>query len=210
MSRFARMRQKTQVRLEHHTNNVTNFYTLTGLAAALAGLGLLLDNTAIIIGAMVLAPLIIPIISFSLAFLAFEIKRFFRALLHVILGSFFTVIIAYLLGTIAIIIEGQSIKITTEMFLRTDPNLLYFLVALFSGLAGAYSYARPKVLESLTGIAIAVAIVPPLAVSGLQLANGELAFAMSSLTLFFFNFAGICFGSILMFFILGFAKDIKK
>ncbi len=209
-SRISRLRNKTQKQLEQHTNKLLNFYTLTSLAGAVASLGLLLDNIAIIIGAMVLSPLIIPLIGFSLAIIALDLKRLVKSALAIILGTAVTIFVAYLLGKLAFLIEGVGVHITNEMFLRTEPNLFYFLVALFSGFAGAFSYAKPKVLESLTGIAIAVAVVPPLAVSGLSFALNQNSLAYDSFLLFLFNLAGICFGSILMFLLLGFGRDIEK
>jgi uncharacterized hydrophobic protein (TIGR00271 family) len=210
LSSGARLRNSTQRRLENYTNDLTTYYLMTALAASLASLGLLLDNTAIIIGAMLLAPLITPIIGFSLSLIVLRPKKLAHALFSISLGAIVTLLIAYLFGTLTIVIEGNTIPITNEMFVRTNPNLFYFLVALCSGLAGAYSYAKPKVLESVTAIAIAVAIVPPLAVSGLAFSFGENILASESFYLFLFNLAGICFGSIIMFLILGFSKDVLK
>lgn len=209
ISRIARLRKKTQLRLENYTNEVTEFYIMTSLASALASLGLIMDNTAIIIGAMVLSPLIVPIIEFSLALLAFDIERFIKSLINLIIASASTIIIAFLLGKLAILISGNTLSITNEMFVRTNPNIFYFLVAIFSGVAGAYGYSKPKILESLTSIAIAVAIVPPLAVSGLGFSIKEYSLAYESLILFLFNLSGIFFGSILLYVILGFGKDIE-
>ncbi len=97
-----------------------------------------------------------------------------------------------------------------EILSRTHSNLLFFLVALFSGMAGSYAYAKPKVLSSITGIAISVALVPPLAVTGLGIATQQLNLSQESFILYLFNLSGICFGSIIMFLILGFGKDIPK
>ena len=207
LSRIARLRLKTQKRLEAYTNDLHVYYTLTILAAALAALGLILNNTAIVIGAMVLAPLITPVIGLSLAVIAIDTGRAFKSLISVTIGSLVTLLVAILIGYLAVLVEGTTQLLTPEIFLRTDANIFYFLVALCSGVAGAYSYTKPQVLQSVTGIAIAVAVVPPLAVSGLSYVFANTQIAIDSFFLFLFNLAGIFFGSILLFLVIGFGKE---
>jgi len=205
----SRLRRKTERRLETHKSPGVNFYTLIGFASALATLGLLLDNAAVVIGAMLVAPLVTPVFGFSLSLMVLRVRRMFRSLVAIILGTFLAVVVSAIMGFFARVVQPDMVELTGEIVARAEPNLLFFFVALFSGGAGAYAYARPKLHASITGIAISVAIIPPLAVSGLGLALQEWFIFEQSLLLYAFNLVGICFGSIVMFFILGFGKDIE-
>lgn len=207
-SPFARLRRQTAKRLHVYTRPSINFFVLISLSAAIVSLGLLLDNASIVIGGMVVAPLITPIFGFSLHLILFHPKGMMRPLQSIFLGTIFAVVTAMIVGYIGLFIEGESVMIGQEILSRANSNLLFFLVALLSGMAGAYAYAKPEVLSSITGIAISVALVPPLAVTGLGFALGDVSLASESFVLYMFNLAGICFGSIMMFLILGFGKDL--
>jgi len=210
ISQAAHLRKKTERQLETHMPPSGSFFLLIALASAIAAIGLLLDDSAIIIGAMVVAPLVTPVFGFSLRILAFKIRLASVSLGFVFIGTILGIFVAAMIGYLVILIEGNTFSVTGEIISRTRPNILYFLVALFSGMAGAYAYSRPKILESITGIAISVAIIPPLAVAGIEVAAGEWSLVTQSLLLYFFNLAGIIFGSIIMFVVLGFGKEIKK
>lgn len=205
-----RLRKKTEKKLDEYSSPSVEFFVLIGLSAALAVAGLALDNTAVVIGAMVVAPLITPIFGFSLGLLVIRVRRITKSLLTTALGSIFAVVSATIVAKIIIALEGTGIVFTNEIVSRTEPNLLFFLVALFSGLAGAYAYAKPKLSERIAGIAIAVALVPPLAVIGIALAQELWSVAYQSMLLYLFNLAGIIFGSIIMFILVGFGKDIEN
>ncbi|MFH1286361.1 MAG: DUF389 domain-containing protein [Candidatus Magasanikbacteria bacterium] len=202
-----RIRMKTEIHLNNFSTPSINFFVLIGLASAIAALGLLLDNTAVVIGAMVVAPLVTPVFALALSILLLKIKRAGKALGVIFMGTVLAVFISTILGHLIILIEGEQFRMTSEIISRTKPNLLFFLVALCSGAAGAYAYGRPKIMESITGIAISVAVIPPLAVVGLEMAAKNYALASQSFLLYLLNLAGITFGSILMFLILGFGKE---
>ncbi len=205
-SHIDRLREKTARRLDAYTKEQSSFYFLIAAAAAIAAMGLLLNNASIIIGAMVVAPLITPVFGFSLGLILLRGQTIFRTLLAITLGSLLALLVAYTIGILSIFLEGTVFTVTNEMFTRTDPNIWYFLIAILSGMAGAFGYTRPQVVESITGIAISVAVIPPIAVTGLALSIGNDLLLWQSLFLYLFNLAGICFGSIIMFLILGFGK----
>jgi uncharacterized hydrophobic protein (TIGR00271 family) len=209
ISQAARLRKKTEFQLEKHTPPSGSFFLLTAIAAAIATLGLLLDNTAIIIGAMVVAPLVTPVFGFSLYLLAIQLRRAVISFALVLIGTVIGIAVAAVIGFIIIFIEGDVFSLTNEIIARAQPNLLFFLVALFSGMAGAYAYGRPSISASVTGIAISVAIIPPLAVSGIGIAAEKWDLATQSLLLYFLNLTGIIFGSLIVFIILGFGKEIE-
>ena len=156
---------------------------------------------------MVVAPLITPFFGFSLSLILFRMKSILETLGAIILGIFVAVGIAFVIGYITNFIYIGTFINTNEILSRTKPDILYFIVAILSGLVGSYAYARPSLSERIVGIAISAAIVPPLAVVGLSIAKMDMKLITSSSVLFLVNLLGICLGSILMFIILGFGKE---
>jgi len=203
-SSIQKLQTQTEARLKEHTSPSLDFFILIGLSSAIVSLGLLLDNTSVIIGGMVVAPLLTPIFGLSLRIILFRPLGMMSSLISIFLGSLCAIVLAMFVGYLVLLIEGKDLLLTSEILYRAAPNLLFFLVAFFSGLAGAYAYVKPEVLSSVTGIAISVALVPPLAVTGLGIAMNELSISTESFILFLLNFVGICLGSIFMFLILGF------
>jgi uncharacterized hydrophobic protein (TIGR00271 family) len=205
-SQVARIRRQTEKRLEEYTGTHANFFILIALASAIATLGLILDNTAVVIGAMVVAPLVTPVFGFSLSLIAIRFRQMFTSLFMLILGTLGAIAIATLLTYLVIFIEGETITLTSEIISRTHTNLLYLLVAFFSGIAGAYAYVKPDVLASLAGIAISVAVIPPLAVAGIGIGIENWSLVFGSVLLYIINLAGISFGSIVTFLSFGFGS----
>ncbi len=207
LSHKERLNRHTEKQLELYSRPSVDFFVLIAISASLATLGLALDNSAIIIGAMVVAPLVTPIFGFSLYLILFKPKGLGESLFSILTGTILSIFIAALFGFLILLINGQNALATTEILSRTKPDLLYFIIALLSGLAGAFAYVRPKLSERIIGIAISAAIIPPLSVMGLSIAIQNWTTLMASGFLFLLNFIGICFGSIIMFLILGFGKE---
>lgn len=210
LSPIVRIRHATQKRLVAVTPQSRDFYILISFSAALATLGLLMDNTAVVIGAMVVAPLVTPIFTFSLSLLVLEGTQLWRSCASILFGSLVAIAVAALLGWAVRVLLGTGIVLTPEILSRSKPDTLYFLVAILSGMVGSYAYARPKILEFVTGVAIAVAIIPPIAVIGIALSLGNTFLFQQSALLYVFNVCGICLGSMMMFVCLGFGKEIEK
>lgn len=206
----ARIRSHAGKQLEKYSSPSKDFFTLIILSSAIVSLGLILNNSAIIIGGMLVAPLITPIFGFSLNILILRFRELGKPLLSILLGTMSAVIISALIGYLANFIDGSSLKATNEIISRVQPDIFYFLVAFFSGLAGSYAYVSEKISASVTGIAISVALIPPLAVAGLSIAMQNWNHLESSLILYLLNLIGIFFGSIIMFIILGFGQDIEN
>jgi uncharacterized membrane protein len=95
--------------------------------------------------------------------------------------------------------------LTQEMQSRLNPNILDLMVAIISGIAGAYAHAKSEVAKSLAGVAIAVALVPPLSVTGIGIGWGDTEVIYGSFLLFLTNLAGITLAASLTFLILGFS-----
>lgn len=202
-----RIKKHTEKQLEFYSRPSIDFFILIAISASLATLGLALNNSAIIIGAMVVAPLVTPIFGFSLNLILLKPKGISESLFSILTGTIFAIFTATLVGFLILLVEGRGVLSTTEILSRTKPNLLYFIIALLSGLAGAFAYAKPKLSERIVGIAISAAIIPPLGVIGLSLAMQNWIMLYASGFLFLLNLVGICFGSIIMFLILGFGKE---
>ncbi len=176
-----------------------DFFVMISLAAIIATLGLLLSSPAVIIGGMLVAPLMSPIIGIALAISLGNIRLLRDAAESTIKGIFLAVVIAVFLASISPLAE-----VNDEILARTRPNLLDLVVALASGAAGAYAVSRKDVSAALPGVAIAAALVPPLGVIGIGLAMRRAEVAGGGLLLFSTNLVAITLAGAVNFLFLGF------
>jgi len=135
---------------------------------------------------MLVAPLMTPIFGIALALIRGDATLLGRAVRAEIVGVLLSVALALCFGFLI-----PELEATTEMISRTKPNLLDLLVAVFAGFAGAYALVDEHISPALPGVAIATAIVPPLANTGLCIALGAYYGALGSFLLFFANFLSI-------------------
>jgi uncharacterized hydrophobic protein (TIGR00271 family) len=176
-----------------------DFFVMIGLSAAIATFGLLQNSAAVIIGAMLVAPLMAAIFGLSLGIVRGDVRLLQRGASATLRGGALAITVAVLLTLI--IPEKQF---TVEISLRIRPILLDLGVALASGAAGAYALCRRDVSASLPGVAIAAALVPPLATVGIGLARLDGQVAGGSLLLFVTNLVAITGTGGLVFLWLGF------
>jgi len=148
------------------------FYFMLGLASVIATLGLLSNSAPTIIGAMIIAPLMAPIISLSYGMTTTDWPLIGRSVVMVVTGVLMVVVLAY----VATLTLGLRI-VGSEILSRSFPSLLDLGVAMASGAAAAFAYTRRSIMSTIAGVAIAVALVPPLAVTGIGLAQGAAASA---------------------------------
>ena len=168
------------------------FLVLTLAAGAIATLGLLANSSAVVIGAMLIAPWMLPLRAAAFAILQGRLLLVGRALLTLVIGISFTVVLSLLLGaSVGLPILGS------EVAARTQPNLLDLGVALVAGAIAAYASVSSKAISSLAGTAIAVALVPPVCAFGLLLANAQWSEALGAALLFAANLLGILSGGLL-------------
>lgn len=137
------------------------FWTMLVLAAVIATAGILGDSTATVIGAMIIAPLSTPIMGIALGIVTRERNR---AVLFVALGAVIVVLIGYLVALL--VPGGTDVAHNSQIAARTSPKLLDLGAAIATGLAGAVALARRDVAAVVPGVAIAISLVPPLAVVG--------------------------------------------
>jgi uncharacterized hydrophobic protein (TIGR00271 family) len=176
-----------------------DFYALILLASVVAILGLMQNSTAVIIGAMLVAPLMSPILAVSHGIVLGDIQSVTRAGESTIKGIVLAISVAI---AVSILIPAQPI--TREILSRTQPNLLDLLVALASGAAAAYSLSRKHLAAALPGVAIAVSLVPPLVVIGYGLGYGIYSIAGGAALLFLTNLSAIILAAAVVFMLLGF------
>ena len=162
-----------------------SYLLLTGLSAAIAMLGLLLSSPAVIIGAMLLSPLMGPIVLLGFSFWMLDWMATRRALASLALGFGLAFVVALLLTLASPLKEA-----TTEILARSRPTLFDLLVAIFSGIAGGYAVIRQRG-ETVIGVAIATALMPPVATIGFGVGVGEWRIAMGALLLFATNLVAI-------------------
>ncbi len=175
-----------------------NYFVLTVLSSIIATLGLLLDSAAVVIGAMLVAPLMSPILGLSLGMVLGDVR-----LIRLSIEAMFKGVALALLIAVAISIGSPFKNLTGEILARTQPTLLDLAVALASGMAGAYALAREEVSAALPGVAIAAALMPPLCVAGLGLSLGNPQVAGGAFLLFLANIAAISLAGVIIFLLLG-------
>ncbi len=182
-----------------------DFFVMIALAAGIAAFGLLLNSPAVIIGAMLVAPLMAAIMGLGLGMIHADTKLLGLAASATLRGVLLAISVGALIG---LIIPNKDP--TPEMLTRTAPNLLDLGVALVSGLAGAYALCRKDMSAALPGVAIAAALVPPLAVVGIGAAWMRPEIAGGALLLFVTNLITIASASALVFFLLGFRPQLQR
>ena len=182
-----------------------DFFIMMGLSALIATFGLLQSSSAVIIGAMLVAPLFTPLIALSMGIVLGNIRLLRTAIESAVKG------VAVAVGVATLITALSPLKMaTTEILARTQPNLFDLAVALASGAAGAYAVARKDVATSLPGVAIAAALVPPLSVIGVGLAMGDMDIAGGGTLLFATNMIAITFSGAITFLQLGFRPTSRR
>jgi len=181
------------------------YVVLMFLSTILATVGLYMNSGSVIIGAMLLAPLMAPIIALAMGVLRQDEPLIKRSVKKIIVGLFIA------LATSAFITWTLSYKpITAEMEGRLHPTLLDLSVAIVAGIAGAYTKSFREILQSLAGVAIAVALVPPLAVAGIGIGRFDLDFFAESFLLFATNLIGIVLAATFTFKLLGYSAAIRN
>ena len=188
------------VSIRENANITSVFITLMVLSVLIATTGLFQNSAPVIIGSMTLAPLMGPIISLALGISRADKTLINSSLITLGVGIFVALLFSFVY-TLFIPLD----ILTNEMESRVHPNTLDLMVAVFSGIAGAYANSKSEVAKSLAGVAIAVALVPPLSVTGIGIGWGDLDVIMGSFLLFMTNLVGITLAAALTFIVLGYS-----
>lgn len=188
-----------------------DYFILVILSGTIATLGLMTNSPAVIIGAMLLAPLMSPIITLGLSIVIGDTVLLRRSLITLVEGVLIS-------GGLAALITLFNSKmpfinfqqLSDEIMTRTHPSPLDLTIALAGGLAGAYALTRKNLSAALPGVAIATALMPPLCAVGIGVALGRWEVASGALLLFVTNAIAIAFASALVFFLRGFRPRLRE
>ena len=195
------------------------FFVLLLCAAIIATLGLISNSAAVVIGAMIVAPLMDPILSLAFALSISNNKLAKRSLLTVVIGVLTVITTSALLASLLDVSE-----VNREMTSRTAPNLIDLGIAVAAAVAGSFSMTRERLSNSLAGVAVAVALVPPLCVCGIGLSMGKEVVAVfgrgtvagitnqiseGSFLLFLANLIGITVASLFVFLVQRYGSILK-
>lgn len=183
-----------------------DFAALMVLATAIAGMGLLVNSGAVVIGAMLVAPLMMPLIGTGLSLVQGNWPLGKQAMDAIGRGFCFAFVLSVAMGFLA---RALDLGMTDQLRMRGEPNSLDLGIAFVSGIAASYCIARPKLSGALAGVAIAAALVPPIATVGIALALGRTGIALGAALLFGTNIVAIVLGAGLNFMLAGISGNHK-
>ncbi len=183
----------------------SSFYIMIFLASLIAAIGLIINNLAVIIGSMLIAPLLYPIIFLGMSVVLHNFNIITRTLL--ILGKI--IALGILIGFLSAILFAPFVEITETGIFQESAILPLFYIAISSGLAASFAITKKQMEEFLPGVAISIALLPPLINIGVSLGLGRFSFAIHSLQVFLINTFGVIFASIIIFSLMGFVAEKK-
>lgn len=182
--------------LENVTSNVSfrgaNLWILA-CAILIASVGLNVNSTAVIIGAMLISPLMGPIVGAGFALATFNFSLLKKSIKNLIIATIVSLAVSSLYFYLSPFKEAQS-----ELLARTSPNIYDVLIAFFGGVVGAISITRIEKGNPIPGVAIATALMPPLCTAGFGIATGNFAFVAGAFYLYTINCFFICISTFLI------------
>ncbi len=196
--------EQLQTELLDESTLSPTYLILTVGSCTIATLALISNSAAVIIGAMVIAPLMLPIRGLAYGALTGNVLLFRRGLIATVLGTLLSIGLAYSLD----LLVGIS-TFDTEVLSRSKPTLLDLGIAVAAGSISGYAKVKPKISGSLVGTAIAVALMPPICVIGLGLASANWSLSQGATLLYLTNLLGITLACMLTFVIMGYSP-IKR
>jgi len=183
-----------------------DFFLMVVLSCSIATMGLITNSPAVIIGAMLLAPLMSPLIAIGLAAMSGDSKLLGTAFTTILRGALLAVLLSFLITKINTLLPFISFQeLPTEIIARTNPSSTDLMIALAGGLAAAYAMTNPNLSAALPGVAIATALMPPLCTIGIGISIGRWDVAGGASLLFLTNAVTIAFAATLVFFLRGFS-----
>jgi uncharacterized hydrophobic protein (TIGR00271 family) len=204
-------RGEVQVMLRQQSKPNFDYFLLVFLSCTIATLGLLVDSAAVIIGAMLVAPLMSPIIGLGLSSITGDEKLLRESAMSLLSGALLAVVLATVITLGNGLLPFATLQeLPGEVLSRTRPSPIDLGIALAGGVAAAYAIAQPHISAALPGVAIATALMPPLCAAGVGIALGLMDVALGALLLFVTNSVAIAFASTLVFFALGFSPRLSE
>ncbi|MEH2450131.1 TIGR00341 family protein [Nostoc sp.] len=195
----SQLKQLLDELLSESTPDSTYLILIIG-SCAIATFGLLANSTAVIIGAMIIAPLMLPIRGLAFGALIGNFNLFRQGVIAVLLGTFLALLISCSIGWLVNLPSFGS-----EVLSRSKPNLLDLGIAVAAGGISGYAKVNSKISTSLAGTAIAVALMPPICVIGLGLAKSDWSLSLGATLLYLTNLLGISLACMLTFLYTGYS-----
>ena len=195
---------EVRVRIEANALPSKMYFIMNILSAIIASYGLVTNSAAVVIGAMLVAMMLGPITGVALAIIDHRMPLLRKSLITVFLGISLVVLVGFIVGWL-----HKDQPLTAEILSRTQPTSMDLMIALAGGTAGAYAMVSPHLSVAVVGVAVATALVPPLAASGILFANGELQLGFGALLLAMTNILAIQFTNALVLWVLGFRRLVK-
>jgi uncharacterized hydrophobic protein (TIGR00271 family) len=170
-------------------NRLTRFWILLILASVIASAGVLADSTATVIGAMIVAPMMLPIQGTMLSVVLADRTNLLRSIALMLTGALAAIGVGFVVGLLAVypVVAATNSQVAG----RVSPGLIDLLAALATGAVGSIALIRKDISDTMPGVAIAISLVPPLCVAGLTLESGAFNESLGAALLFLTNVAAI-------------------
>ncbi|MCR4322963.1 MAG: DUF389 domain-containing protein [Candidatus Azambacteria bacterium] len=186
--------------ITHSTPN-NDFFLMVVLSVLMATFGLLTNSSAVIVGSMLIAPILYPILSLAMGIIMSDLLLIKRAL-NTLAKAIILIIGAA--AVVTVIFSPEVSGYTPEILSRTTPSLLFGAIGVVAGLAASFALVKPKLSATLPGVAISVALIPPLSVIGIGIANFDTQIIMGALLIFTINAIGVIFTGMIVFSLMNF------
>jgi uncharacterized hydrophobic protein (TIGR00271 family) len=179
-----------------------SFFFLVVLSVLMAACGLLINNVAVIIASMLIAPILSPILSLALGIIISDGRLISRSFFTLLKSSGYAIGLSAAVTWLLWNFTSSSdfmFELNTEILSRIEPSIVYLIIAIIAGTATAFARVKPELSETLPGTAIAVALVPPLATIGIGVATLRREVISGALAMFILNAVGIILAAMVMF-----------
>jgi len=199
------MQEKIMKEINERAEPDLSFILLTVFSTLIVAFGLIIDNSAVVIGGMIISPLLWPILALSLAIIKGSVKSLKKNIFTLLKSTLIIFLVAFIVGSFSPYL-GES----REVLLRTEPTLFELFIALAAGFIGTFAVAHPKLSATLAGVATAVALVPPLSVMGILFAEGSFALSTGAALLYFTNLIAITLAAVILFLVVGIKLSTRE
>ena len=191
--------------IEHATPR-SDFFLMLILSVSMAAFGVLLGSSVILIGSMLIAPLLYPLLSLALGIIIADEKLIGRSVYTLAKSFAFALLAGVVIG---FLFSAQNTAVPFALVVGESASLMYAVVAAIAGFAAAFAMTKPHLNETLPGVAISVSLVPPLAVAGVALSMLNWTAFSDALLLFVVNMIGIIFSAMVVFALMRFSVKRK-
>ena len=199
----AEERKEAVNKLIEQSSPQKSFFLMIALSVVLATLGILTGQIVIVIGAMLVAPLLSPVLCLGLGVVLADFKLIKRSI-YVIIKSFIVSVVLAILASFFLLIP---LKEDNQLLVFITPHITYFYISIVAGVAAAFSFARSNLSETLPGVAVAVTLLPPLAALGVGIAKLNSSLVVESVGVFFINLVGLSLAAGCIFSLMGFYRE---